>query len=101
MQEQSLTGTLVVDVDFSPAAYFYKVVKPTTDIDGTQYSTDWGEHRYTLPVGTHTVAISYPWLFMRYCGKASVSIPVRPGETVNVRYRARFVRYLPGKISIL
>jgi hypothetical protein len=33
-------------------------------------------------------------------GRATVTLSLQPGETKRVRYHARMIRFVPGKISV-
>ncbi len=99
MIESALSAVLVVNTSHAPAAFFYKLVMPTTEIDGREYSNHWGVNQYTVEPGVHTVAVSYPWV-LRKCGRATVSFQIRAGERKTVRYYAPMIRLWPGSISI-
>jgi hypothetical protein len=92
-------GTIEVVAAHPAAAFFYSVMKPSIEVDGNLSKHAWGSHSFAVAPGTHEVAVSYPWLFMSRCGRRKVEVEVGSGETVRVTYRARFVRYVPGKIK--
>ncbi len=80
-------------------AYFYKAVQPNVRLDDELHGAPWGTSHFDVAPGTHTVAISYPWL-VQEAGRATVTITLQPGETKRVCYRARMIRFVPGKISV-
>ena len=84
----------------SPLAFIYALTKTTIEIDDELRRRPWGTHRFEVAPGEHTIAISYPWLFARRCGRSSVTVTVRAGETTHVAYRVGLIRFLPGKITI-
>jgi hypothetical protein len=53
-----------------------------------------------VAAGRHLVAVSYPWLFMRECGRNKATVDVQAGESMRVSYRPWFVRFVPGRIRI-
>ena len=92
-------GRIEVSATHSPLAYVYARVKPTIEIDDSVTKRPWGSHSFSVAPGTHTVAVSYPWLFKRRCGRNEVEVEVGAGETIRVTYRAGLIRYVPGKMT--
>lgn len=92
-------GTIEVVATHPAAAFFYSTMKANIEVDGNLSKHAWGSYRFTVSPGTHEVAVSYPWLFRSRCGRRNVEVEVGSGETVRVTYRARFLRYVPGKIK--
>jgi hypothetical protein len=92
-------GTIEIVATHPAAAVFYSMMKANIELDGNLSKHAWGNYSLTVAPGTHEVAVSYPWLFMSRCGRRKVEVEVASGETVRVTYRARFLRYLPGKIK--
>ena len=80
-------------------AFFYKSLQPNVRLDDELHGAPWGTSHFDVAPGTHTVAVSYPWL-VQEAGRATVTIELRPGETKRVRYHARTIRFWPGKISV-
>ena len=92
-------GTIEVVATHPAAAFFYSMMKANIEVDGNFSKHAWGSYSFAVAPGTHVVAVSYPWLFMSRCGRRQVEVAVGSGETVRVTYRARFLRYVPGKIK--
>jgi hypothetical protein len=80
--------------------FLYLLSTPTIVINGKKERRYWGTHTFNLPPGDHEIAISYPWLLSLECGKKTVRISLSSGETKKICYKARIIRFLPGKISI-
>ena len=93
-------GVVEITASYSPLAFIYALVKPTIEIDGKVRRRPWGTHRFEVEPGEHTIAISYPWFMDRRCGRNSVTVMVREGETTHIAYRAGLIRFLPGKITL-
>jgi hypothetical protein len=89
-----------VNARHSLLAFIYEFFTPTIQIDGERHRCRWGSHLFDVAPGTHTVSVSYPWLFSPECGKATTQVEVAPGETKTVTYRAGLIRYLPGKMTV-
>jgi hypothetical protein len=87
--------------DEPPAArHRLPVVRDTIEIDDQAERRPWGTHRFEVAPGEHAIAVSYPWVFKRRCGRSSVTVTVRVGELMRVVYRVGEIRYLPGKIRV-
>jgi hypothetical protein len=81
-----------------PTLVMYGLDRPTIEIDGNAHRKPWGAHVFDVEPGRHVVAVSFPWLFMRRCGRNSVTVELEPGETKYVAYRPSLVRFIPGRI---
>lgn len=93
-------GVIEVTAAHSPFAFIYGLFRPTIEIDDRVEKRPWGTSAFEVAAGKHVVAVSYPWLFSRRCGRNAIEVDVRAGETVRVRYTARNVRYVPGTIVV-
>jgi len=100
IQENSGLSRVEVTAAHSPLAFIYAFFTPTIAIDGQRYRRRWGTHSFDLSPGNHEISVSYPWIFSSECGKNTVQIALRAGETRQVIYRAGLIRYLPGKITV-
>jgi hypothetical protein len=99
MTLSSPQSRIEVTVTHSPLAFIYRFFTPTVEINGVKERRPWGVHVFALPPGDYEVAVSYPWLFSRECGKNSMRVHLEAGEERKVTYCAGLIRYLPGKIS--
>jgi hypothetical protein len=92
-------GTIEVVASHPAVAFFYSTMRANIEVDGNLSKHDWGSHSFRVAPGTHEVAVSYPWLFMRRCGRSKVEVDVGSEETVRVTYLAHVIRYVPGKMT--
>lgn len=92
-------GFIEVDAGYVPLAFLYRFFTPTIALNGRKERRPWGTHVFEVAPGDYDVAVSYPWLFSRECGKNTLRVSVGPGELKKVRYRAGLIRYLPGTIG--
>jgi hypothetical protein len=88
------------DARYPRYAFFYGALTPTIQIDQERYRRDWGSSTFVVSPGRHLVAASYPWLFMRECGRNKATVDVQAGESTRVSYRPWLVRFVPGRIRI-
>ena len=93
-------GHIEVTTSYPAFAYLYAMSRPTIEIDGDEHREPWGTHTFDVEPGRHVVAVSYPWLFMRRCGRRSIAFELDPGETKHVTYRPWSVRFIPGRIRV-
>jgi len=94
------TATIEVVTSYSPLTFLYGLFKPNVRIDGQMFRPAWGTVMFPVLPGLHVVEISYHWIFMSECGLNRVHVAVNAGDFKRVRYRARLIRYLPGKIGV-
>ena len=87
-------------ITHSPLAFIYRLFVPTVTINGTKERRPWGVHTIELSPGDYDISVSYPWILSKECGKSSVHISLGAGDTRKVKYRAGFIRYLPGDIIV-
>jgi len=87
-------------VTHSPLAFIYRFFTPTIEINGTRERRRWGVHLFNVFPGKYEIAVSYPWLFSRECGKNAVRFDLQPGQMKRVKYCAGLIRYLPGKMTV-
>ena len=94
------SSRLELTITHSPLAFIYRLFVPTVTINGTKERRPWGIHTIKLSPCDYDISVSYPWIFSKECGKNSVHISLGAGDTRKVKYRARLIRYLPGKITV-
>jgi hypothetical protein len=94
------TGQIEVATSYPPYAFFYGALTPTVQIDDERHRCSWGTSTFDVPPGRHLVAVSYPWLFMRECGRNTVTVDVGAGSSTRVRYRPWLIRFVPGRIRV-
>jgi hypothetical protein len=92
---------LEFEVSHAALAFFYEAFTPTVTINDRKESMPWGLHFFDLAPGNYTVSASYPWLFMKECGKGTVQLRLDGGDVVKVIYEARMIRYVPGKMTVI
>jgi hypothetical protein len=92
-------SSIEVTVEHSPLAFIYSFFTPTIEINGIKERRPWGVHVFPLQPGDYEVAVSYPWLFSRECGRNSVRVRLEAGKERKVRYIAGLLRYFAGRIS--
>ena len=94
-------ATIELHISHSPFAFIYALFRPGYRIDGGPLTKGvWGTQRLEVAPGSHTVTVSYPWLFIPEAGVNTVDVDVGADQTKKVTYRAGMIRYLPGKMTV-
>lgn len=86
-QDRSISKAgLILRLRFFPGAFLLNMCIPTVMIDGHEHRLRWGHYFLELPSGSHKVAVSFPWLFMKRCGRNRIQFDVENGKTAVVHY---------------
>ena len=99
MTEAPSVAVIEVTTSYPPIAFLYGGLTLTIQIDDDRYRRPWGVSTFDVPAGTHEVAVSYPYLLWRECGRNSVVVHLGAGETRRVSYRPRAIRFIRGRIE--
>lgn len=91
---------LVIKVMYSAGGYIMEAVTPSISINGRPFPCKWGTHEFDLAPGVYEIAVSYPWVFSKQCGRAAMRISMQPGATKKITYCTNTFTFLPGSISI-
>ena len=82
-----------------PLAFLLLLFKTTVTIDGTPNVLRWGEHFFPVAPGTHSVYVTFKYLFGDMGGNG-VTVEVPAGQVVRVHYRSPWLVFLKGRITI-
>ena len=84
-----------------PLAFIALLFKVVVEIDGQTTEVGWSKPNF-LPTtaGTHQVTISWKYFFVLPVNKASVSVTVAEGQTAHILYKARWLIFLAGLITV-
>jgi hypothetical protein len=97
---QTPTG-IEVRAKFFPLALLLLLFPPTVEINGQAHPAKWGTTFFPGTPGTVTVKAYFKYLFLfPQCNKAEIQVTVAPGQVAKVSYKARWLIFLPGKISV-
>jgi hypothetical protein len=70
------------------------------EIDGTPAKGTWGEQTLTVAPGTHRVTVFWKWYWFLPVQRGTVDVTVEPGAVVSLRYKIRWIIFLPGKLFV-
>lgn len=91
------SGRIVLDASFFPLAFFLAFCRLTVTTGATSTRAGWGRTAITVPPGRHPVQVHVD--YVGAFGPAEDTVPVRPGESVTVHYRAPAFMFLKGAIG--
>ena len=55
---------------------------------------------FPVAPGQHTVSVYFPYFIPKQAGKGIVTVNVAPGQTVDVGYKAPWIVFLKGRMSV-
>jgi|SRR5579884_270640 len=95
-------ATIRVYPTFFPLAFILFFLRPKVVLDGGEpQSMRWRQTtELSVTPGSHTIEVYFPYLVPREAGKGQTQVTVNEGQSVEVRYRAPLLVFLPGKIRV-
>ena len=93
-------ATIRLHPRFFPLAFLLFFFRPRVRIDGgEQRSIGWFTTTdLQVSPGTHRVTVDHGYFVPSWNHKAEIDVTLQEGQTVTLRYRARVLAFLPGKI---
>ena len=94
-------SVIEVKTSFFPLAFLLALFKPQVSINGAPpFQTRWGQTPVPVPPGRYQVEVWLPYLFFTQMGKNGVIVDVPPGGAVRVWWRAPWLVFLKGTITV-
>jgi hypothetical protein len=91
---------IALTTKYFPLSFLLALFKPKVIIDGMEIPGSWGRSMIPLPPGQHHMHIHVPYfLFPPRIGPADVQVPVQPGQTIEVEYRAPVWAFSAGSLG--
>jgi hypothetical protein len=72
----------------------------TVDVDGTPTKGVWGPQVLNLAPGIHRLTVSWKFYWVLPIQRGVLDVTVNPGDLVKVRYKVRWLIFLPGKLYV-
>lgn len=90
-----------ITASFMVLAFILNFFKPVFIIDGMQTKGRWKSPTFfpTAP-GQHQVQVHFPYMFIKEAGKANAQVNVQPGQVVRIGYKAPWLIFLAGKLTV-
>jgi hypothetical protein len=90
---------IALTTKFFPLSFLLLFFKPKVIINGMEIPGSWGRSMIPLPPGQHHLHIHVPYFLPSRIGPADVQVPVHPGQTVEVEYRAPVWAFSAGSMG--
>ncbi|RZU54481.1 hypothetical protein EV385_6432 [Krasilnikovia cinnamomea] len=92
-------GAIAVTLKYHPIGFLLGLFKPPVHLNGHEVATGWGRHVIPVQPGQHHLHIHVPYLLPSRIGNADLAVPVQPGQTVELEYRAPMVAFMNGALG--
>jgi hypothetical protein len=95
-------STISLVTKFFPLAFILYLFPPRVEVDGgPPQKIKWGTTALEVAPGSHHLTVYFPYMvIMRKAGKAEVDVTTAEGQTVTVTYKAPWLVFLSGKITV-
>lgn len=101
MTDTAPQSTIQVTAKFFPLFWILFFIKPHVQIDGADVQGAWNTpQQFPVAPGNHTVSVYFPYFIPRQAGKGTVTVDVAPGQTVSVAYKAPWIVFLKGRMTV-
>ena len=90
-----------ITAKFFVLAFILNFFKPVFTVDGQPMKGAWRTPTFipTAP-GQHQVQVHFPYMLIKQAGKAVAPVTVQPGQVVRVAYKAPWLIFLAGKLTV-
>ncbi|GAB1640643.1 hypothetical protein [Krasilnikovia sp. MM14-A1259] len=92
-------GAIAVTLKFNPIGFLFGLFKPPVELNGQEVAKGWGRHVIPVQPGQHHLHIHVPYLLPPRIGNADLAVPVAPGQTVELEYRAPMIAFMNGALG--
>jgi hypothetical protein len=93
-------SAIALTTKFFPLSFIFLLVKPNVTVDGYQVpQNSWGRTVIPVAPGQHAVHVHTPYFLPPKVGPADTVVPVGPGQTVEVEYRAPAWAFSAGSLG--
>lgn len=93
-------SAIAITTKFFPLSFIFLLVKPFITVNGQQFpQTGWGRTVIPVQPGQYQVHVHTPYFLPAKVGPADVVVPVGPGQTVELEYKAPAWAFSPGSLG--
>jgi hypothetical protein len=90
---------IAVTTKFMWLAWFFFFIKPKIFLNGHELAAVWGRNVIPVQPGQHHLHIHVPYFLPPKVGPADLAVPVQPGQTVELEYRAPLWAFSSGSLG--
>ncbi|MFC7549432.1 hypothetical protein [Plantactinospora sp. GCM10030261] len=84
---------------YSPLTFLLGLFKPHLAVNGHAVPAGWSRTVVPVSPGQHHVHVHVPYLLPPRIGVAETTVPVHPGQTVELEYRAPMIAFIGGSLG--
>jgi hypothetical protein len=70
------------------------------EVDGVPTKGSWGDQTLPVAPGSHRVSVWWKFYWLLPVQRGTLEVTVDPGAVVPLRYKVRWLLFLPGKLRI-
>ncbi len=70
------------------------------ELDGVPTNGIWGDQTLPVTPGSHRVSVSWKLYWLLPVQRATLDLTVDDGAVVSLRYKVRWLIFLPGKLTL-
>ena len=98
-EQQPGGGAVALTLKYHPLAFLMGLITPRVELNGHQVQARWGRTVIPVPAGQYHVHVHVPYILPPRVGPADLAVPVHPGQTVELEYRAPMIAFLGGALG--
>jgi hypothetical protein len=101
MTESAAPTGINVTTKLRPLQFVFYLCRPKVVIDnGEPVVIGWGKSFVPLAPGEHTVRCYFRYLYLPRAMESSTTVNASPGQVIELRWKARWIIFLPGIWSL-
>jgi hypothetical protein len=90
---------IAVTTKFLWLSWFFFLIKPKIFLNGHEVAAQWGRNVIPVQPGQHHLHLYVPYFLPPKIGPADLAVPVQPGQTVELEYRAPVWTFSKGSLG--
>jgi hypothetical protein len=90
---------IAVTTKFFWLAFIFFFIKPKIFLNGHEIAGVWGRNVIPVQPGQHHLHVYVPYFLPSKIGPADLAVPVQPGQTVELEYRAPLWAFSQGSLG--
>lgn len=92
-------SAIAITLKFFPLAWIFALITPKLFINGQPVAVRWGRNVFPVPAGQHHLHLHVPYFLPPKMGPADLAVPVAPGQTAELEYRAPVWTFSRGSLG--
>lgn len=92
-------SAIAVTTKFMWLSWFFFFIKPKLFVNGHEVAAVWGRNVIPMPPGQHHLQVYVPYFLPSKVGPAELAVPVQPGQTAELEYRAPLWAFSAGSLG--